>query len=220
MIGNNWDKYLKEEYEKEYFKKLKIFLEEEYKNKIIYPKKSDIFNAFKYTDINNLKVVIIGQDPYHEINQAEGLAFSVKDIVKKPQSLRNIFKELEEDLSYPFPKTNSLIPWAKEGILLLNTVLTVEEGKAASHKNKGWEIFTDKVIKIIDDNCNNIVFILWGNFAITKEKIIKNKNNLIIKSAHPSPLSAYNGFFGSKPFSKTNNYLKAKNIKEINWQIK
>lgn len=220
MIGNNWDKYLKEEYEKEYFKKLKIFLDEEYKNKTIYPKKSDIFNAFKYTDINNLKVVIIGQDPYHEINQAEGLAFSVKDIVKKPPSLRNIFKELEEDLSYPLPKTNSLIPWAKEGILLLNTVLTVEEGKAASHKNKGWEIFTDKVIKIIDDNCNNIVFILWGNFAITKEKIIKNKNNLIIKSAHPSPLSAYNGFFGSKPFSKTNNYLKAKNIKEINWQIK
>ena len=220
MIGNNWDKYLKEEYEKEYFKELKIFLEEEYKNKIIYPKKIDIFNAFKYTDINNLKVVIIGQDPYHEINQAEGLAFSVKDIVKKPPSLRNIFKELEEDLSYPFPKTNSLIPWAKEGILLLNTVLTVEEGKAASHKNKGWEIFTDRVIEIISNFDYPKVFILWGSFAISKRNLIKkDENNFIITSTHPSPFSAHRGFFGSKPFSKANEFLVSKGVKPIDWRV-
>ena len=219
MIGNNWDKYLKEEYEKEYFKKLKIFLEEEYKNKIIYPKKSDIFNAFKYTDINNLKVVIIGQDPYHEINQAEGLAFSVKDIVKKPPSLRNIFKELEEDLSYPFPKTNSLIPWAKEGILLLNTVLTVEEGKAASHKNKGWEIFTDNVIKYLNRREDPLIFILWGNNAKSKKAFIDTDRHYILESVHPSPLSASRGFFGCGHFKKANAILKELGKDEINWQI-
>ena len=219
MIGNDWDLYLKKEYEKDYYKELISFVDNEYKNKTIYPKKSEIFNAFRYTSYENTKVVILGQDPYHGENQAEGLSFSVKNTVKKPPSLQNIFKELEADLGIPFPEVNSLIPWAKEGVLLLNAVLTVQESHPASHKDKGWEIFTDEVIKILNKKETPIVFILWGNFARNKKKLITNPNHYVIESAHPSPFSAYNGFFGSKPFSKTNEFLKSKGQKEINWTI-
>lgn len=220
MIGNDWDLYLQDEYEKKYFQELIKFVDDEYKNKTIYPKKSEIFNAFHYTSYKDTKVVILGQDPYHGINQAEGLSFSVKNTVKKPPSLQNIFKELEDDLGIPFPEVNSLIPWAKEGVLLLNAVLTVQESHPASHKDKGWEIFTDEVIKILNQKETPVVFILWGNFARNKKKFITNPIHYVIESAHPSPFSAYNGFFGSKPFSKTNDFLKSKGLKEINWNIK
>ncbi|MBO5414288.1 MAG: uracil-DNA glycosylase [Bacilli bacterium] len=219
MIGNDWDLYLKEEYEKDYYKELINFVDEEYKTKTIYPKKSEIFNAFRYTSYENTKVVILGQDPYHGIDQAEGLSFSVKNTVKKPPSLQNIFKEMESDLGIPFPEVNSLIPWAKEGVLLLNAVLTVQESHPASHKDKGWEIFTDEVIKILNKKETPVVFILWGNFARNKKKLITNPNHYVIESAHPSPFSAYNGFFGSKPFSKTNEFLRSKGLKEINWNV-
>lgn len=219
MIGNDWDLYLKDEYEKDYFKNLIKFIDNEYKTKTIYPKKSEIFNAFRFTNYKDTKVVILGQDPYHGENQAEGLSFSVKNCVRKPPSLQNIFKELESDLGIKFPNNNSLIPWAKEGVLLLNTVLTVEENKAASHKEQGWEIFTDEVIKILNEKTTPIVFILWGSFARSKKKYITNNIHYVIESAHPSPFSAYNGFFGSKPFSKTNEFLKSKGLKEINWKV-
>lgn len=219
MIGNDWDLYLKDEYEKDYYKELIEFINDEYNNKTIYPKKSEIFNAFRYTSYKDTKVVILGQDPYHGENQAEGLSFSVKNTVKKPPSLQNIFKELESDLKIPFPDVNSLIPWAREGVLLLNAVLTVQESHPASHKDKGWEIFTDKVIKILNQKDSPVVFVLWGNFARNKKKLITNPNHYVIESAHPSPFSAYNGFFGSKPFSKTNEFLKSKGLKEINWNI-
>ena len=219
MIGNRWDDLLKEEFNKDYFTKLIEFVKNEYKTKTIYPKQSEVFNAFRYTDYDNVKVVIIGQDPYHGPNQAEGLSFSVSNEVLKPPSLKNIFKELESDLGIQFPKHNSLKPWAKEGVLLLNAVLTVEEHKPTSHKDKGWEIFTDNVIKIINNKEKPVVFILWGQYAKNKKYLLTNKKHLIIESAHPSPFSAYNGFFGSKPFSKTNAFLKKNNIKEINWKI-
>lgn len=219
MIGNDWDDLLKKEYEKEYFKELINFITKAYHESTIYPKKSEIFSAFRYTSYQDTKVVILGQDPYHGKNQAEGLSFSVKNCVRKPPSLQNIFKELESDLNIPFPKNNSLIPWAKEGVLLLNTVLTVQESHPASHKDKGWEIFTDEVIKLLNQKNTPIVFILWGSFAKSKKKLITNSIHYVIESAHPSPFSAYNGFFGSKPFSKTNKFLKEHNIKEINWNV-
>ena len=219
MIGNLWDQYLEQEYKKEYFQKLMNFVKEEYKRKTIYPKQNVVFNAFRYTDYSNVKVVILGQDPYHGPNQAEGLSFSVKNEVLKPPSLQNIFKELESDLGIPFPEHNSLKPWAKQGVLLLNAVLTVEEHKPTSHKNQGWETFTDQVIKILNDRDTPTVFILWGAYARSKKAFITNKKHLVIESAHPSPFSARNGFFGSKPFSKTNEFLKKNNIKEIDWRI-
>ncbi|MBQ3307779.1 MAG: uracil-DNA glycosylase [Bacilli bacterium] len=219
MIGNEWDNLLKEEYEKDYFKKLMEFVKKEYKEKIIYPKQNEVFNALRNTDYKDVKVVIVGQDPYHEPNQAEGLAFSVKDEVQKPPSLVNILKELESDLGIPFPRKNSLRPWTKQGVLLLNTVLTVEEHKANSHKDKGWEVFTNEVIKKINDKKEPVVFILWGTPARKKKELINNSKHYIIESVHPSPLSAYNGFFGSKPFSKTNDFLRENHIKEIDWRI-
>ena len=219
MIGNDWDIYLKEEYNKDYFKKLIDFVNKEYKEKTIYPPKNEIFNALRHTSYKDVKVVILGQDPYHGEHQAEGLSFSVKNGIRKPPSLQNIFKELNADLKIPLPKTSSLIPWADQGILLLNAVLTVEANKAASHKDKGWEIFTDKVIELLNKKKEPIVFILWGSFAKSKKKLITNKNHYIIESAHPSPLSAYNGFFGSKPFSKTNDFLISKGLKPIDWKI-
>ena len=219
MIGNKWDEILREEYQQEYFKNLINFISEEYKNKTIYPKQNEVFNAFRYTDFDNVKVVILGQDPYHGPNQAEGLSFSVSNEVVKPPSLQNIFKELEKDLGIPFPKSNSLKPWAKQGVLLLNAVLTVEEHKPTSHKDKGWETFTDDVIKIINEKEDPVVFILWGAYARNKKSLITNPKHLIIESAHPSPFSAYNGFFGSRPFSKTNEFLKKNNIKEIDWRV-
>ena len=219
MIGNTWDKLLAEEVNKEYFKELINYVNNEYKQKTIYPKKKEVFNAFKYTDYNNVKVVILGQDPYHGPNQAEGLSFSVSNEVLKPPSLKNIFKELESDLGIPFPEYNSLKPWAKEGVLLLNAVLTVEEHKPASHANKGWETFTDEIIKILNKKEEPVVFILWGNYAREKKAYITNPIHYIIESPHPSPFSARNGFFGSKPFSKTNEFLKSKGLKEINWNV-
>ncbi len=219
MIGNSWDNLLREEYKKEYFTNLINFVNNEYKSKTIYPKKNEIFNAFRYTDYNDVKVVILGQDPYHGPNQAEGLSFSVSNEVLKPPSLQNIFKELESDLGIPFPKKNSLKPWTKEGVLLLNAVLTVEAHTPTSHKDHGWETFTDEIIKIINEKTTPVVFILWGSYARAKKKLITNKIHYVIESAHPSPFSAYNGFFGSKPFSKTNEFLKAHGIKEINWSI-
>ena len=219
MIGNSWDTILKEEYKKDYFKKLLEFVKGEYKKKTIYPKQNEVLNAFRYTDFENVKVVILGQDPYHGPNQAEGLSFSVSDEVLKPPSLQNIFKELESDLKIPFPEANSLKPWAKQGVLLLNSVLTVEEHKPTSHAEKGWETFTDDVIKIINQKETPVVFILWGSYARSKKNLITNPKHYIIESAHPSPLSARNGFFGSKPFSKTNEFLRKNNIPEIDWRV-
>ena len=219
MIGNEWDQVLKEEYPKEYFQNLLSFLKEEYKHKVIYPKQNEVFNAFRYTDFDHVKVVILGQDPYHGPNQAEGLSFSVRNEVLKPPSLKNIFKELESDLGIQFPESNSLKPWAKQGVLLLNAVLTVEEHKPTSHKDKGWEEFTDDIIKIINTKKDPVVFILWGAYARNKKSLITNPIHLIIESAHPSPFSARNGFFGSKPFSKTNKFLKEHGIEEIDWRI-
>ena len=219
MIGNDWDIYLKDEYNKDYFKKLIDFVNKEYKEKTIYPPKNEIFNALRHTPYKDVKVVILGQDPYHGEHQAEGLSFSVKNGIRKPPSLQNIFKELNDDLGIAFPKTSSLIPWADQGVLLLNAVLTVQANMAASHKDKGWEIFTDKIIELLDKKEEPIVFILWGSFARNKKKLITNKNHYIVESAHPSPLSAYNGFFGSKPFSKTNNFLISKGLKPIDWKI-
>lgn len=220
MLGNDWDNILKDEINKDYFRKLIDFINKEYSTKTIYPKKTEIFKAFRNTSYEDTKVVILGQDPYHEENQAEGLAFSVKVGVQKPPSLNNIFKELHDDLGYSIPKNGSLVSWTREGVLLLNTVLTVEATKAASHKDLGWETFTDAVISKLNEKNTPIVFILWGSFARSKKKLITNKIHYIVESAHPSPLSAYNGFFGSKPFSKTNNFLKSKGMKEISWEIK
>lgn len=220
IIENDWDDILSDEFEKEYYQNLRHFLDNEYSTKTIFPSKDNIYTALKLTPYKDVKVVILGQDPYHEINQAHGLAFSVNKNVDIPPSLVNIYKELKNDLGYEIPNHGYLIDWAKQGVLLLNTVLTVQEHKANSHKAKGWEILTDKIIEKLNEKQEPVVFILWGNNARNKAKYITNKKHLIIESVHPSPLSAYNGFFGSKPFSKTNSFLRNNNIKEINWQIK
>lgn len=219
MIGNSWDLYLKEEYEKEYFKELLEFVNKEYKEKVIYPPKSEIFNAFRHTKYEDLKVVILGQDPYHGEHEAQGLSFSVNNNVKRPPSLQNIFKEIEDDLNIKMSQNNSLVPWTEQGVLLLNSVLTVIKDNPASHQKKGWETFTDNVIKIINEKKEPVVFILWGNYARSKKSLITNSNHYIIESPHPSPFSARNGFFGSKPFSKANYYLISKGLEPINWQI-
>ncbi len=219
MIGNDWDLLLKDEYRKDYFIKLKNYIINEYKNKTVYPKMSEIFNAFTKTSYDNVKVVIIGQDPYHGENEAEGLSFSVKIGIQKPPSLINIFTELKSDLGIDPPNHGSLVSWAKEGVLLLNATLTVIKDTPRSHANKGWEIFTDEVIKLINQKDTPVVFILWGSDARSKKKLITNPKHFIIESAHPSPLSAYRGFFGSKPFSKTNEFLEKNGVKQINWKI-
>ena len=216
MFHNSWDLVLHDEMQKSYFKYIRDYIKEERLSKTIYPPAQDLFNAFKLTDFNDIKVVILGQDPYHGEKEAMGLSFSVRRGVRTPPSIRNIFKELNDDMGVQRDNTD-LSDWARQGVFLLNTVLTVEKDKANSHKDIGWEIFTDYVIKQINDKLNNVVFILWGRQARDKKRIITNPNNYIIESAHPSPLSAYNGFFGSKPFSKTNNYLKSKNKEEIKW---
>ncbi len=220
MIGNDWDNILENEFKKDYFYNLLKFVQGEYKVKTVYPPKKEVFKAFRYTPYKSLKVVILGQDPYHGEGEAEGLSFSVKPGIRKPPSLNNIFKELHDDLGCSIPIDGSLVYWAKQGVLLLNTVLTVIKDQAASHKDIGWETFTDEVIKIINEKSEPVVFILWGSFARSKKKLITNKKHLIIESAHPSPLSAYNGFFGSHPFSKTNDFLIKNNLKPIDWQIK
>lgn len=216
MFKNSWDNILLDEMEKSYFKYIKEFVKEERLNKTIYPPAYDLFNAFKLTEFNNIKVVILGQDPYHGEKEAMGLSFSVRRGVRTPPSLRNIFKELKDDLGIERTDTD-LSDWAKQGVFLLNTVLTVEKDKANSHKDIGWEIFTDFVIKEINDKLDNVVFILWGRQARDKKRIITNPSHYIIESAHPSPLSAYNGFFGSKPFSKTNEFLKKNKREPINF---
>ena len=220
MIGNDWDIILKDEISKQYFINLLNFIKKEYQTKTIYPKQTEIFKAFRNTSYKDTKVVILGQDPYHGEGQAEGLSFSVKLGIQKPPSLQNIYKELHDDLGYSIPKNGSLVSWTEEGVLLLNTVLTVEASKPASHKDLGWETFTDAVIKKLNEKETPIVFILWGSFARSKKKLITNPIHGIVESPHPSPFSAYNGFFGSKPFSKTNNFLVSKGLKPINWEIK
>ena len=220
MIGNSWDILLSEEYKKDYFKNLKDFVISEYKNKTIYPKISEIFKAFIETSYEDVKVVILGQDPYHGENEAEGLSFSVKIGIAKPPSLINIFTELKDDLGCNIPNHGSLVSWAKQGVLLLNSTLTVVKDTPKSHSNKGWETFTDEVIKIINKKNKPVVFILWGSDARNKKQLITNPMHYIIESPHPSPLSAYRGFFGSKPFSKTNNFLIKNGINPIDWQIK
>ena len=220
MIGNDWDNILKDEFNKDYFKKLMLTIRDEYNKKIIFPRKDEVFKAFRYTPYQNVKVVILGQDPYHGDGEAEGLSFSVPKNIKIPPSLINIYKELHNDLGITPPNHGNLSSWAKEGVLLLNSVLTVIKDHAASHEGLGWETFTDNVIKLINEKDTPVVFILWGRFARSKKKLIDNPIHLVIESAHPSPLSAYNGFFNSHPFSKTNDFLISKGIRPINWEIK
>lgn len=217
IIKNNWKTIIENESNKTYFKELMEFIKIEYKNYTCYPKKQFIFNAFNFTDFNNIKVVILGQDPYYKKNQANGLAFSVNDNIEIPPSLKNIFLELKTDLGIKKYNGN-LINWAKSGVFLLNSILTVRANYPGSHYNKGWEIFTDNIINIINKIKQSIVFILWGNYAKKKKYLINSKQNYIITSSHPSPLSCYQSFFGSKPFSKTNNFLIKKNILPINWK--
>ena len=216
MINKQWDLMLKDEYKKIYFKELGIFIKEEYNSKIIYPKYKDIFNALKYTDYNDVKVVVLGQDPYHGENEAHGLSFSVKNGTPLPPSLKNIFKELYSDVGLKRDSSN-LRDWSTQGVLLLNSILTVVKDTPLSHQKIGWEKFTDKIIELLGNRDEPLVFILWGNYARSKKELIRNKQHLIIESVHPSPLSACRGFFGSKPFSKTNDFLKKNNIKNIDW---
>lgn len=219
LIGNAWDNVLKEEYQKDYFKRIIIHINKEYQEKIIYPPKNMLFSALQITDYNKVNVVILGQDPYHGENEANGLSFSVNEGIKIPPSLKNINKELYNDLGIINNNSGYLYNWAKQGVLLLNSVLTVEKDKPASHKDIGWQYFTDEIIKKLNERKQPIVFILWGNFAKSKKKLITNPQHLIIESTHPSPFSCNYGFFGSKPFSKTNIFLKEHNIKEIDWEI-
>ncbi|HOZ30331.1 MAG TPA: uracil-DNA glycosylase [Bacteroidales bacterium] len=216
-IEDSWFEELHDEFEKEYFLKLKEFLIEEKKRFSVYPPGSQIFSAFNLTPIDKLKVVILGQDPYHGPRQAHGLCFSVPQGVKIPPSLVNIYKELKADIGFSIPESGNLESWAKQGVFLLNATLTVRANTAGSHQKKGWEIFTDTVIKTISDKRENIVFVLWGNYAAAKEALIDKSKHLILKAAHPSPLSAYNGFYGCKHFSKINNYLSEKGIETIRW---
>lgn len=216
-IGNSWDDFLKDEFEKEYYLKIRAFLKKEYSTPSYptYPNMYDIFNALKITDFHSVKAVILGQDPYHGPSQAHGLSFSVKEGIAPPPSLVNIFKEYHEDLGYPIPKSGDLTKWAENGVLLLNTVLTVRGGAAASHRGIGWETFTDRIIEILNMREEPIVFLLWGAFAKSKAALITNKNYHILTAAHPSPLSAYNGFFGCRHFSKANSLLK----EPIDWRL-
>ena len=219
ILKNDWKNYLNTEFEKDYYLKLREFLKNEYNSKVIYPNMYDLFNALHFTSYEDTKVVILGQDPYHGPKQAHGLSFSVNPGVKTPPSLVNIYKELHDDLGCYIPNNGYLKKWADQGVLLLNTVLSVRAGEANSHRNKGWEQFTNRVIEVLNQKETPIVFILWGNNAISKTSLITNPKHFIIKSVHPSPLSASRGFFGSKPFSKANEFLISTNQKHIDWQI-
>ncbi len=216
-ITKSWKNILEEEFEKEYFKQLADFIKQEYKTQKIYPPDYEIFNAFNLCSFNNLKVVIIGQDPYHGEGQAHGLCFSVKEGVKTPPSLRNIYKELHDDLGKEIPKTGNISHWAKQGVLMLNATLTVRAKQAGSHQKKGWEIFTDFVIKKISNEKENLVFLLWGAFAQKKGCLIDKSKHFILESTHPSPFSAHKGFLGNRHFSKTNYFLGLKGLDKINW---
>lgn len=218
-LGNDWDNVLAGEFEKEYYIKLREFLTEEYANYSIYPPKGDIFNALRYSSYSDTKVVIIGQDPYHQPGQAHGLCFSVNKGVKIPPSLVNIYKEMNDDLGIIQPPHGYLEEWAKQGVLLLNATLTVRDSQPNSHKNKGWEVFTDRVISLLNERETPVVFILWGANARAKEALITNPAHMILAGAHPSPLSAYNGFYGGAYFSRANRFLEATGQKQIDWQL-
>lgn len=218
-LGNSWDEVLKGEFDKDYYLKLRGFLKQEYGTRVIYPNMYHIFNALKFTPYEKVKAVILGQDPYHQPGQAHGLCFSVQKGVPQPPSLVNIFKELQDDLGITPPKHGCLESWAQQGVMLLNTVLTVRQNQANSHKGKGWEIFTDRVIELLNRRKQPMVFILWGNNAKTKEALITNPAHCIIKSAHPSPLSAHYGFWGGKYFSRTNDFLVSTGQEPIDWSI-
>lgn len=217
-VNNDWDEILEKEYNKEYYQKLRAELASEYAKYTVYPDMYDIFNAFKYTPYSKVKVVILGQDPYHNVGQAHGLAFSVKPDVEIPPSLKNIFKEMHDDIGFRIPKSGYLKKWADNGVFLLNTTLTVRSHSANSHKGLGWETFTDNIITELNYRKDPIVFLLWGANARSKAKLITNKSHLVLQAPHPSPLSAYNGFFGCKHFSKTNEFLK-KQGKSIDWSL-
>ncbi|WP_250278029.1 uracil-DNA glycosylase [[Clostridium] colinum] len=219
ILKNDWKNYLDEEFKKNYYLNLREKLKHDYKTKIVYPPMQDIFNALHYTSYEDTKVLILGQDPYHQKGQAHGLSFSVNKGIRIPPSLQNIYKELSTDLGLYIPNNGYLKKWAEQGVLLLNTTLTVIDSNPNSHKDIGWQIFTDKIIQVLNEKTSPVVFILWGNNAISKIPLITNHKHLILKSVHPSPLSASRGFFGSRPFSKTNQFLKQNGLKEIDWQI-
>ncbi|MFA5917663.1 MAG: uracil-DNA glycosylase [Candidatus Gracilibacteria bacterium] len=219
-MDSSWLEVLKDEFEKDYFKDIKKQIVADIESgTIIYPNPKNIFNAFNYTPFDKVEVVLLGQDPYHGPNQAHGLCFSVEDSVKLPPSLKNIFKELKEDIGATIPQSGNLEKWTNEGVFMLNAILTVKAGLPASHSKIGWETFTDKVIKTISDKKEGVIFILWGNFAKNKKSLIDTTKHFVIESPHPSPFSAYNGFFGSRPFSKTNEILKKLGKKEIDWKL-
>ncbi|PGS55253.1 uracil-DNA glycosylase [Bacillus sp. AFS041924] len=220
QLSSEWKERLNSEFEKQYFKDLLQFLEEEYKEKIIYPAKEHIFQALNECSYEDCKVVILGQDPYHQPGQAHGLSFSVLPGVKIPPSLRNIYKELNSDLGVEVPTSGYLNNWAKQGILLLNTVLTVREGEPNSHKNKGWELFTNTILSMLNQHKRPIIFVLWGKHAQAKEELITSDHHVILKAHHPSPLSASRGFFGSKPFSQINQKLVEHQMKPMDWAVK
>lgn len=216
-IGNDWDSVLQNEFDKPYFKRLEQFLDDERSRYEIYPPKDDVFNALRYSSYQDTKVVILGQDPYHEPGQAHGMCFSVNKGVKIPPSLVNIYKEIEDDLGIKPPSHGYLAGWARQGVLLLNTVLTVRRGQANSHKGKGWEIFTDRIVEILNERHKPLVFILWGANAKSETELITNKDHMVITGAHPSPLSAWKGFFGGGYFSKTNRYMEITGQDPVNW---
>ncbi len=216
MINKKWDIVLANEFKQDYFRNLGIFVKSEYKNKRIFPPYNNIFDALRFTDYDEVKIVILGQDPYHGLGEAHGLSFSVRKGVKMPPSLQNIFKELENDLGIR-RENSDLTDWAKQGVLLLNSIMTVEQDRPLSHKNRGWEIFTDHIIQALNAREDPVIFLLWGSFARSKKELITNRHHYILESVHPSPLSANRGFFGSRPFSKINNILKQNGKKEINW---
>ncbi|MDR0817419.1 MAG: uracil-DNA glycosylase [Clostridiales Family XIII bacterium] len=220
-IGNDWDELLSEEFEKPYYKQLRRFLKSEYASGTVYPDMHDIFNALRYTAYKDVRAVILGQDPYHGPGQAHGLCFSVQKGIDKPPSLQNIFKELYSELNgesgFEIPKDGWLVPWAEQGVLLLNTVLTVRAGQANSHKDKGWEQLTDRIIGLIDERTEPTVFLLWGANARAKKSLLKNPQHLVLESPHPSPLSAHNGFFGCGHFKKANDFLSSRNLNPIGW---
>lgn len=218
-LGNDWDALLKEEFTKNYYVKLRAFLKVEYGNQKVYPDMYDIFNALKYTAYKDVKVVILGQDPYHGAGQAHGMSFSVKPGVRTPPSLINMYKELADDLGLVIPNNGYLLPWAQQGVLLLNTVLTVRKGKPNSHANQSWEKFTDTIISHLGQKTEPVVFLLWGNNAKSKQVLLQNPNHLILTSVHPSPLSANRGFMGCRHFSKANQYLTQNGVVPIDWQI-
>lgn len=218
-LGGGWDEKLKPLFEDERYLKIREFLKEEYSSRVIYPDMYDLFNCFRYTPFDELKAVLLGQDPYHEKGQAHGLCFSVQDGITPPPSLENMFKELKNDIGMERPKSGNLTKWAKEGVLLLNTTLTVREHAANSHSKCGWAWFTDSVIKLVSDEKENVVFILWGGNARSKKPLIDEKKHLVLECAHPSPLSAYNGFFGCRHFSKTNDYLIKHGKTPVDWDL-